>query len=213
MEYTPPLTRNGTTFELDPASELSDLPPTLHYLANQASGAWSTAERAKKTLQVTSTNTGDRWTWQLPAAIPISAIPNLEAERRSRCAGAETRIPNSPSSSSTKNQVPSTETTTCAPPPQTEAQIQSSPQDTPPHPIPARTCAPVPETVAQSPPTAVPALVPGAGPEGRTATPTPEPCPPPGSSSTPSSLNHHSDIIIRMSQRNKAPNPQLRPKP
>jgi len=27
MEYTPPLTRNGTTFELDRASELSDLPP------------------------------------------------------------------------------------------------------------------------------------------------------------------------------------------
>ena len=75
MEYTPPLTRNGTTFELDPASELSDLPPTLHYLANQASGAWSTAERAKKTLQVTSTNTGDRWTWQLPRRHPHLCNP------------------------------------------------------------------------------------------------------------------------------------------
>jgi hypothetical protein len=27
MEYTPPQTRNGTTFELDRAHELSDLPP------------------------------------------------------------------------------------------------------------------------------------------------------------------------------------------
>ncbi len=162
-------------------------PGTLRYMADEAGCAWGTILRAKSTLHITSRFEQEQkhWTWHLPATIPQLA---------------QSPIPVSPSSSSTKNQVPSLEATTCAPPPSTEAQPPIPPQDTPPHPTPARTCAPVPETVAQSSPTAVPAPVPGCREDGPSATPTPEPCPSPDSSSAPSSLNRHSDLVIRVSQ-------------
>ncbi len=139
-------------------------PGTLRYMADEAGCAWGTILRAKSTLHITSRFEQEQkhWTWHLPATIPQLA---------------QSPIPVSPSSSSTKNQVPSPEATTCAPPPSTEAQPPIPPQDTLPHPTPARTCAPAPEAVAQSSPTVVPAPVPGAGPERPTVTRAPGPLP------------------------------------
>ena len=130
-------------------------PGTLRHMADEAGCAWGTILRAKSTLHITSRFEPEQkhWTWHLPTTIPT--LPSVPS-----CLGAF---------------VPSEET--CAPPPPTEAQLPLPPQDAPPHPTPARTCAPVPETVAQSSPTAVPAPVPGAGLEGRTDTPVPQPLP------------------------------------
>ena len=89
-------------------------PGTLRYLADQAGCAWSTVERAKKTLQITSSNTGDRWTWQLPSTIPT------------RPAAYSELLPSVPSCLGAF--VPSNKT--CAPPPPTEAQLLISPAPT-----------------------------------------------------------------------------------
>ena len=83
-------------------------PGTLRYLADQAGCAWSTVERAKKALQITSTNTGDLWTWQLPATIPTLA----------------------PSTTNDQGPLTNDSAETCAPPPPSEAQLLISPAPT-----------------------------------------------------------------------------------
>ena len=207
-------------------------PGTLRYLANEAGCAWGTVERAKKTLQITSHFTTDHWTWHLPATIPqlpSTCLPSPSG----RGAGGEgavpgippsiftepapTRpLPNPPSSSDTRDQVPAANTAasssdpascygiinnhyasgTCASAPPTTAQPSIPPEDAPLHPTPARTCASGGSGTrgsGASPDTCLGRPAPSDA--GPSATPTPEPCPPP-----PSSLNRHSDFVIRISQ-------------
>ncbi len=58
----------------------ADPDPATLYQQSQAAGvAWSTFQRAKQTLQVTSYKQGEHWYWQLPESIPTSpeALPSL----------------------------------------------------------------------------------------------------------------------------------------